>query len=56
MPAWVAESNGAMRLMWGSLDDFIGWMNGTVGPAANQYGYRVIIEPVPKGETAVDRA
>jgi hypothetical protein len=45
-----------LRLAWSSLDDFLAWMNTTVAPAAGQYGYRVIIEPEPKGNVQVDRA
>lgn len=56
MPEWTAESGGGMQLRWTSLDDFINWLNSTVAPSAAQYGYRVVVEPIPKDEVAIDRA
>ncbi|MGI0131111.1 MAG: hypothetical protein ACREEC_13350 [Thermoplasmata archaeon] len=54
-PAWTGESNGGLRIVWGSPDDFFQYLNGTVAPAALQFGYRLVVEPVPKAEVAVDR-
>jgi hypothetical protein len=55
-PGWSAESNGSLRLVWGSPDDFLAYLNSTVAPAASQYGFDLIIEPKPKGDVLVDRA
>lgn len=56
MPGWVADNSGQIRLQWTSLGDFLEWVNATVVPSAQAYGYRVTIEPIPKEEVAVDRA
>jgi len=56
MPGWNADSNGKLNIVWTSLDDFLSWINATVAPSALQYGYKIVLEPVPKEETAVDRA
>lgn len=56
MPGWAAESNGNLRMFFGSPDDFFGWINTMVAPTALQYGYRVTVEPVPKDAVSVDRA
>lgn len=55
MPSWTADSGGNIRLAWASRDDFFQYLNQTVAPAAAQYGYRIIVEPVPKDEPQVDR-
>ncbi len=56
MPGWSTDSNGQIRLTWNSLDDFLNWVNQQIAPAAAQYGYRLILEPLKKDEVNVDRA
>ena len=56
MPGWTADSSGNIRLQWSSLDDFLAWVSTMVAPSAAQYGYKLTVEPIPKTETAVDRA
>ena len=55
MPGWQTDNSGALRLVWTSVDDLMSFIKSTVEPAANQYGYRIFVEPVPKTETLVDR-
>lgn len=55
MVSWTAESNGGLRLVWGSPDDFLAYVQNTVAPAAAQYGLRLIIERIPDSEPRIDR-
>lgn len=55
MPKWEADSGGGLRLSWSSPDDFMAYLNGTVAPAALQYGFRIVVEPVLKTEAMTDR-
>jgi len=56
MPSWEANSSGGLRMVWGSPDDFFQYLSGVIAPTAMQYGYRIVIEAIPKEEPRVDRA
>ena len=55
-PQWTAQSDGQLKLAWGSPDDFLTYLNTVIAPAGLAYGYRITVEPVPKGAVSVDRA
>ena len=46
---------GAFKIAFQSVDDWIGFVNQTVVPTGLQYGYRVVVERIPKDEPRVDR-
>ncbi|MBF6555476.1 MAG: hypothetical protein IVW52_04790 [Acidimicrobiales bacterium] len=56
MPRFSMEVGGTPRMVWTSLDDFLSWVNEIVVPSAAQYGFKIVIEPIPKDEVRVDRA
>jgi hypothetical protein len=55
MPGWQTDSSGALKLVWTSPDDLLAFVRSTIGPAALEYGFRIVVEPLPKDETLVDR-
>jgi len=55
MPGWTANSRGELQLQWTSLDDFLMYVNLNIAQAAQQYGYRVVLEKLPPDEPHVAR-
>jgi hypothetical protein len=55
MPKWQASPEG-VKFEFTSLEDFLSYVNLSVVPVAEQYGYRLTLEPRPKDEPQVGRA
>ncbi len=55
MPALTMGPDGTPRLAFSSQDDLLTWINAAIYPVAYQYGFRLVVEPIPKNDVAVDR-
>lgn len=55
MPSLTMGADGTPRLAFSSQDDLLTWLNAAIYPVANLYGYRIVVEPLPKADVLVDR-
>lgn len=60
MPNWTGSSNGALKIMFVSPEDLVGFVNSVVKPCAAQFGIEVElkavkVKPVAAGKHQVTR-
>ena len=54
MPKWTADSDGKLRIIFLSREDWVQFVNSVVKPTGRQFGLDVEIKPFKKKETVIE--